>query len=106
MPNHRVTTRAALLERIRKTGGLLNALETELGRLEDQPSAEHPIVFWRVRRRMTQAKLAQAVGITAPALCKIEHKAGFAARAETRAKIATALSVPEDWLYFQRTRDG
>jgi DNA-binding Xre family transcriptional regulator len=58
----------------------------------------HPIVSWRQRRNMSQSELARAVGISPPALCRIEHSSGFRGRKETREKIAAVLNVSEELL--------
>lgn len=72
-------------------------IETLLAGSSGEPHA-HPIVLWRQRRNMSQRELADAVGITSPALWRIEHSPGLCGRKETREKISTVLGVPEAWL--------
>lgn len=58
----------------------------------------HPIAQLRRRRGMSQAALARAIGVSPPALCRIENSPGLAAREETRQKLAEVLGVPESAL--------
>ena len=84
---------------IRDARAELTRLETALGRLDSGQAVEHPVIFWRKRRNMTQSELARAVGVTPAAICRIEHAPGFAARPETRLRIAAVLNVAEEWLH-------
>lgn len=88
-------TEANLRRMLVEARRLVVALETRLGLRDADGKAVHPIARWRQARGMTQSELAALVGISAPALNRIEHRPGLAGRAETRKRIAAALGVPE-----------
>jgi len=94
----RTDERAVLVTLIAQARAELARLETALGRLDSGQDPDHPVVFWRKRRNMTQSELARVVGVTPAAICRIEHSPGFMGRMETRVAIAAALDVPMDWL--------
>lgn len=54
----------------------------------------HPIAAWRAHRNMSQAQLADRVGITQAAIGRIEKAAAGAGRPATRQAIAAALDAP------------
>ena len=98
-PDGQASERQTLEEMIRDARAELTRLETALGRLDSGQAVEHPVIFWRKRRNMTQSELARAVGVTPAAICRIEHAPGFAARPDTRLRIAAVLNVSEEWLH-------
>lgn len=88
----------ALMELLSEARTLVARLESALGQLDQGQEPDHPVRYWRKQRRMGQAELARAVGVTPAAICRIEHSDGFAGRPATRAKIAEVLDIPVDWL--------
>jgi DNA-binding XRE family transcriptional regulator len=91
--------RASLVALLNEARDVVARLEAALSEGEGGEEAVHPVVIWRKRRHLSQADLARAVGLSAPAICRIENSPGFACRRETREKIAAVLDVPVDWLY-------
>lgn len=89
---------ADLMRMLLEARSLVVSLESKLGFRAPDGRPVHPIVRWRQARGMTQAELASLVGISPPALNRIEHRPGFAGRAETRKRIAAALNVSEEFL--------
>lgn len=77
---------------------LVRRLEARLANLDGVANV-HPVTRYRKQLGMSQVALAKAVGISPPALCRIEHSPGFSARPSTRARIAACLNVSEDLLH-------
>jgi len=95
-PDDSVAGEAELRRMLVEARCLVVSLETRLGLRDPDGRPVHPIVRWRQVRGMTQSELATLVGISAPALNRIEHRPGLAGRAETRKRIAAALDVSEE----------
>lgn len=87
---------AELMKMLKEARALVLSLETRLGLRGPAEEPIHPIARWRRIRGLTQRELAARVGITPPALNRIEHRPGFAGRKETRERIAKALNVSEE----------
>lgn len=85
-----------LLAMLRVAQDLVLKLETRLELRGGEGEAIHPIARWRRVRGLTQSQLAAAVGISAPAMNRIEHRLGFACRPATRERISALLHVPQD----------
>ena len=92
------TERAALAEMLRDARDLVQMLERKLGLRRSDDSHIHPIAALRKDLGLTQRDLARAVGISAPALNRIEHRPGFSGKQTTRRKIAEVLGISEDLL--------
>lgn len=75
-----------------------HTLQSRLGYIQANGRPIHPIAQMRKKLGLTQCELAKLAGISAPAMHRIEHLPGFAGRSATRAKIAAALNVSEDFL--------
>ena len=92
--------RAALEALLAETRSLVVRLEAKLYESTMAHDREHPLVTLRKQRGMSQVDLARAVGLTAPAICRIEHSPGFACRRETQRKIAAIFYVPVRSLFY------
>ena len=95
---HRPTDqkRDELMAMLAEARMMVARLEQSLGMLPSR--GIHPVAAWREIRGLTQRDLAKAVGVSGPALSRIEHKSGFAGKISTRKRIAEVLGVPEPWL--------
>ncbi|NIJ08054.1 DNA-binding XRE family transcriptional regulator [Sphingomonas vulcanisoli] len=95
--------RETLLAMLAEARTLVQRLETALWRLNDPDDRDaNPVLYWRRKRRISQSELARMVGVTAAAICRIEHAAHVAARPETLKGISAALNVPVEWLTVAR----
>lgn len=90
---------AHLVEMLRVSRSLVLTLETLLKLRGAEGEAMHPVVRWRQLRGLSQSQLAAAVGISAPAMYRIEHRPGLACRPATRERIAATLGVPQENLH-------
>lgn len=91
--------RAKLNDMLTEARDLVRTLERKLGLRGAVEGRIHPIAALRRDLGLSQRDLARAVGISAPALNRIEHRPGFSGRDRTRKRIAEVLGVSEDVLH-------
>ena len=65
----------------------------------------HPIAAARAYRGMTQTDLAEAIGMTQPAIARLEASAPGTGRTDTINAITAALALPR-WLFEPRSDDN
>jgi hypothetical protein len=91
--------RREMIDALHQVKALIERIEQRLAATPGSDGQDvHPVVLWRRRRGLSQAELAQAVGLTAPAICRIENAPGLACRKDTREKLSEVLGVPAEWL--------
>ena len=66
---------------------------------------KHPIAAARAYRKMTQTDLAEAIGMTQPAIARLEASAPGTGRTDTINAITAALALPR-WLFEPRSDDN
>ena len=66
---------------------------------------KHPIAAARAYRKMTQTDLAEAIGMTQPAIARLEASAPGTGRTDTINAITAALAFPR-WLFEPRSDDN